>query len=281
MRFPLGFWRKWHGWAAASGTLLLGFALIVSDRVQAHHIGDRSWIIHPKVNASQTPWPKQADEIILPVVKFRFTPQGSGLSDIVDWIGGHAHVHIEVNWRALARANIGQQSPMWFDGTNVPLPVLLDALAANVRDRTGTMAKLAWTAEPDRAIYLTTAQDFAEERRWREQRAKEASPQLRKALDRIVPAVDLYVTPVEQALQHCARVSGVEIDTEFSPYPKDSVETYIEATDVTLERVIELILRRRAHNSFILPPDERGDIPPLRFKAEGDRLVVFRKGGER
>src|SRR5258705_305612 len=131
MRSPFGFMKRYPGWTAGLAMLLLGAMLILSDRMTARHIGERPWMIHPKSQAeklaAQAPWPKQLEEITLPVVKFHFYPQGSRLSDIVDWIESNSHVYIEVNWRALERANIGRQSPMSFDGTNVPLPKLLDA----------------------------------------------------------------------------------------------------------------------------------------------------------
>jgi hypothetical protein len=267
--------RKFPGWTAASVMLLLGIILILSDRRAASHVGERPWIIHPASEAehlaSIAPWPKSAEDIILPTVKFRFTTDGSQLTDIVDWIGHEVQIKIVVNWRALARANVGQHSPMSFDSTNVRLPVLL----AGVRSRSGEFAKLAWTFEPNHTIYITTAQDLAEERFWREQRGKNAGPKLREALDRNLPYVDLLSTPNDAALCDYSRLNGVKIDLQFTPDPRPAVDTRITEENITYERLIEMILQRRDYPSY--HGDEGGDEAALRFKVVGDKLVVFRQ----
>lgn len=259
--------------------LLLGMILILSDRHTASHVGERPWIIHPALDAdhlsSIVPWPKSAQEIVLPVVKFHYTSQGSQLTDIVDRIRHEVQIKIEVNWRALARVDVGQHSPMLFDGTDVPLPVLLNALAAGVRDRSGTFAKLAWTFEPNHTIYITSAQDLAEEQFWREQRAKNAGPKLREALDRNLPYVSLLSTPNDAALSDYSRLNGVKIDLQFTPGSQPPIATRITEENVSFEKLIEMILRRRDYPSY--HGDEGGDAAALRFKVDGDKLIVFRQ----
>jgi hypothetical protein len=264
-------WRRWQGRLAGVALLLTGIGLILSDRIAARTPGDRPWIAHPLISSPfdpepQDPWPEGISEIILREVNFQYTKTGSYLSEVLPWIERSARVKIEVNWHALA--GVSANSTVWFKGTDVSLPNLLDALLKDASEKSPAKPKLIWEAQPDRVIRITTAEDRELQRQCKAQRLSAAGPQLRKGLDRKLPYVKLRELSLDEALRYCQRVSGVKIRLD-DPHPRNMEICDVIAQDITFEELIERIIRSTS-----------GYSPHAwYFKVEGEGLQVFRDGG--
>jgi hypothetical protein len=240
--------------------------LILSDRLagEGRFQGER----RARLEGRMPPPAKQAgglDAVVLHDVLFDDSHEGSPLRHVAPWIAREANVEIEVNWRALELVKVMEDSRVRVDAKEITLAALMDAIAGGLQNAANQRPGLAWAFDDGWIVYLTSVDDLAAEKRWREQRAKEASAGLRRELDRKLPYVKLRELPVEEALRHCARVSGVKIDLEFSPDEKARVIDVV-VNDVSFEKMLELVLRR-----------VRGEKGALRMRADGDRLVVFRE----
>lgn len=274
MRRAGSFILKWRGSVAGALVASIGVGLILSDRIGARHVGDRPWIVRQtagETSLGSRPRPRATAEVVFDEVSFgNYDPSGSRLGDVVEWIGSKGRVRFDVDWRALARVGVDVNSRFPFRGRDVPLATLMDALCVRLSSDAGPVPPLAWATGPGAIVYLTSAADLAAERRWRQQRATEAAPALRAALDRPIPYVMLEAMYVDDALRFCRRLSGVTIDIEAGTADLQGT-VRVFAPGATLEQALELILR----NAY-------GDAGPrVRMRADGGRLVVFKPAGDR
>jgi hypothetical protein len=270
-------WRRWQGWLVGLTIFLLGIALIVSDRIAARAT-DRSWIVLPQNVQQLQQWPDIAEsspsatrpitEIIFPKIHFHYTPTGSYFGEIIEWIERNSETQIDINWDALSLVGLTRKSTLIFEGTDVRLPDLLDALAEKASAQTSPKTKLGWEIRPDRLLVFSTATDLRIERECRAQRSKAASPVLHQALDRRIPYVKLRKLTIAETLDYCQRISGVKIRLRDQA-PALLAHSDVIAQDITFEDLISFALHRTD-----------GASPGLwHFKVEGEGLIVFRDGG--
>lgn len=255
--------------------VLMGIMLILSDRVAVWRGGDRGWIPDSDPNRShhgaEEPFEELDGRIVLPQLP---APPGYGtFGSILGSMWYPSDATWVFNFRELQRIGIKDERALVEIKTVAPsssrqsddrtMPERLNQAMAILDAQSNGKMKFGWVAERGRIIYISSVDDLEAEKRWRQQRLDKAGAELRRALDREIPHAWFPKMTTAEAIYECGRLSGVTIDDRVArTNPPRLLE--FNANYLTFERLIELILRKT-----------EGQPSPLRFKADGKRLIVF------